>query len=225
MPCDEKPSLRVTLPNEDSDLRRILRRPFELRLAVEVLEQEPYRRFHPVPFELPQTYLVYYRGGDDGSVLVHLRMCMGGEVGDYLIGRDTHTHGSADGFSSYLPGDHVRVAGIQPSEELKNSDLEIGGGVSVEAVVCFYDDEAGGVLGCGGERGAETGGVGGESCGEASGGEGRGGRRGLIDYSEVAKVEEHLDLGGGEICFGVREAEFEGAEHEEEGEYVDGIHV
>ena len=52
-----------------------------------------------------------------------------------------------------------------------------------------------------------------------------GGGGGLVDDAEVAEVEEHLGLGGGEVGFAVGEAEFEGAEGEEEGEDVDFVHV
>ena len=52
-----------------------------------------------------------------------------------------------------------------------------------------------------------------------------GGGGGLVDYTEVAEVLEHLGLGGGEVCFAVGEAEFEGTEGEEEGEDVDFVHV
>lgn len=46
-----------------------------------------------------------------------------------------------------------------------------------------------------------------------------------MDDAEVAKVVEHLDLRGGQGCFAVVLAEFEAAEHEEEGEDVHGVHL
>lgn len=46
-----------------------------------------------------------------------------------------------------------------------------------------------------------------------------------MDYAEVGKVLEHLGLRWGEVCAGVGGAEFEGAEHEEEGEDVYFVHV
>ncbi len=59
-----------------------------------------------------------------------------------MIGCDAHADGAADGFAGDFAGDHVRVAGYEAGEELEDGDLEVGGGVGVDAVVCFYDDEA-----------------------------------------------------------------------------------
>ncbi len=59
-----------------------------------------------------------------------------------MIGCDAHAYSAADGFAGDFPGDHVRVAGYEAGEELENGDLEVGGGIGVDAVVCFYDDEA-----------------------------------------------------------------------------------
>ena len=59
-----------------------------------------------------------------------------------MIGRDTHGYSAADGFAGYFPRDHVRVAGYEAGEELEDGDLEVGGGVGVDAVVCFDDNEA-----------------------------------------------------------------------------------
>ena len=47
----------------------------------------------------------------------------------------------------------------------------------------------------------------------------------MVDDAEVAEVLEHLRLGGREVGFAVWEAKFERAEHEEEGEDVDFVHV
>ena len=145
-----------------------------------------------------------------------------------MVGGDAHGDGAADGFAGDFAGEHVWVAGEEAGEELEDGDLEGGGGVGVDAVVCFDDDEAGfcGVGTGGGEGGgAEAVGVGGEGCGEAGGVEVGGGRGGLVDDAEVGEVLEHLGLRGGEVCFAVGEAEFEGAEGEEEGEDVDFVHI
>jgi len=77
-----------------------------------------------------------------------------------------------------------------------------------------------------GGDGAEGGAVGGQGCGEAGRVEaGGGGVVVLVDDAEVAEVVEHLDLRGRQGRFAVVLAELEAAEHEEEGEDVDGVHV
>ena len=47
----------------------------------------------------------------------------------------------------------------------------------------------------------------------------------MVDDAEIAKIFEHVGLGLREFAFTVWEAKFEGAEHEEEREYVNFIHV
>lgn len=74
-----------------------------------------------------------------------------GQVRYDLVGRDAHTDGFADGFAGDFAGDHIGVADLEAGEELQNGDLQVGGGVGVDAVVGFDDDEAGGVGG--GSRG------------------------------------------------------------------------
>lgn len=153
-----------------------------------------------------------------------------GEKADDLFTCNPHDHRAPDGFPRDFAGDHVRVPCGEAGEELQNSDLQLRGCIGVDAVVGLDDDEAfavggaeGGVKACGG--GAEGAGVRGEGCGEAGGVEARGGEGALVDDAEVGKVVKHLELGGGEGRFGVVLAEFEAAEHEEEGEDVDGVHV
>ena len=46
-----------------------------------------------------------------------------------------------------------------------------------------------------------------------------------MNDAEIAEVEEHLGLGWGQVCFGVGKAELEGAQHKEEGEDVNSVHV
>ena len=160
---------------------------------------------------------------------------MRGEEGDDLLRGDAHADGAADGFARDFARDHVWVAGVEADEELEDGNLELAGGVGVDSVVCFDDDEAfasvagGGGEGVGGEIGegaaAEGAGVGGEGCGETGRVEGGGGWGGLEDYTKVAQIEKHLGLSGGECGFVVGLAEFEGAEHEEEGEDVDRVHA
>lgn len=153
-----------------------------------------------------------------------------GEEADDLLARDPQAHGASDGFPGDFAGDHVRVPCGEAGEELQDGDLQLRGCVSVDAVVGLDDDEAfavggaeGGVEARGG--GAQGAGVGGEGRGEAGGVEAGGGGGVLVDDAEVGEVVEHLELGGGERCFAVVLAEFEAAEHEEEGEDVDGVHV
>ena len=47
----------------------------------------------------------------------------------------------------------------------------------------------------------------------------------MVYDAEIAEIFEHVGLGLREFGFAVWEAKFEGAEHEEEGEYVNFIHV
>lgn len=77
-----------------------------------------------------------------------------------MVSGDAHGDSTADGFASEFPGDHVGVAGRQPGEEFEEGDLEVRGGVGVDTVVGLDDDEAAGLVGCGGEGGAEASGVG-----------------------------------------------------------------
>ena len=47
----------------------------------------------------------------------------------------------------------------------------------------------------------------------------------MVDDAEIAEIFEHVGLGLREFGFAVGEAKFEGAEHEEEREYVNFVHV
>ena len=105
--------------------------------------------------------------------------------------------------------------------------MEGRGGVGVDAVVCFDDEEAGGVGGGGADFGgnaAECAGVGSEGCGKAGGVEVGGVGTGLVHYAKIVEISEHLDLGFCQVRFAVGLAEFEAAEHEEEGKDVYGVH-
>ena len=155
---------------------------------------------------------------------------MGAEEADDLLARDTHTHSPADGFTSNFAGDHIWVASGEASEELQDGDLQLGGSVGVDAVICLDDDEAliavcrtqGVVEACGST--AEGARVRGKGCGKASGVEARRLGARLIDYAKVPKIFEHLKLGRGESSFAVILTEFEATEHKQEREYVDWIH-
>ncbi len=153
-------------------------------------------------------------------------MGVGGEIAYDLIARDAHADGPADGFAGHFSGDHVGIAGYEAGEELEDGDLEIGGGIGVDTVISFDDDEAS-VLVCGGSEGgrAEATGVGGKGGGETGGVEVVGVRRGLVDDAEISKIIQHVDLSLREFGFTVREAEFKGAEHEKESKHVDFVHV
>lgn len=91
---------------------------------------------------------------------------MGGEIAYDLVARDAHADGAADRLAGHFAGDHVRIACYEAGEELQDGDLEVGGGVGVDAVVGFDDNEPAVFLGGGSEgRGAEAAGVGGEGSG------------------------------------------------------------
>lgn len=126
---------------------------------------------------------------------------MRGQKADDLIARDAHAHRAADGLACDFAGYHVRVAGREPAEELQDGDLQLRGGVSVEAVVRLDDNEALAVGGAesvfkSGGYAAEGAGVGCEGRGETSRVETAGGGGWLVDYAKVTEVFEHLDLGG-----------------------------
>lgn len=142
---------------------------------------------------------------------------MRGEIAYDLIARDAHADGAADGLARHFSGDHVWVPRYEAGEELQDGDLEVGRCVGVDAVVGFDDDEAAVLVrgGCEG-GGAEAAGVGGEGGGEAGWVEVAGVRGGLVYDAEITEIFYHVDLGVRELRFTVWEAEFEGAEHEEE---------
>ena len=142
MPRDEELPLPIMPPHQHPNLLRVPTRRLKLRLCVEILEQEPHRRLHPIPFQLPQPDLVDHRGGKHRLVLGHLRMGVGGEVAYDLVARDAHADGAADGLAGDFSGDHVWIARYEAGEELQDGDLEVGGGVGVDSVVGLYDDEA-----------------------------------------------------------------------------------
>ena len=195
MPRDEKLPLPLMLPHQNANLLRIPTGGLELRLREEILEQEPDRRLHAIPLQLPQADLVDDRGRKRGLLLGHLRVGVGGEVADDLVARDAHADGSPDGFARYFSRDHVGVAGDEAGEEAEDGDLEVRGRVGVDAVVGFDDDEAAVFVGGGGEGGGtEAAGVGGEGGGEAGWVEVGGVRGFLVDDAEVAEVLEHLGL-------------------------------
>ena len=202
MSGNEKHPPRLILPHQHPNLLGIPTRGLILGRTDEILEQEPHRRFHALALDLPQSDLIDHRRRQDRVVLPHLRVRVRGQETDDLIARDAHAHGATDGLARDFAGDHVGVAGREAAEELQDGDLELRGGVSVNAVVGLDDDEAFAVGGAhsgfepGGDA-AEGAGVGGEGRGEAGGVEAAGGRGGLVDDAEVAEVFEHLDLCGG----------------------------
>ena len=110
--------------------------------------------------------------------------------------------------------------------------MEGGGCVGVDPIVGFDDHEAFVVVVGGAKGGVETGGGAAESarvrgqggC-QPSGVVAIGVRGVLVDDAEISEVEEHLELGVGEVGFAVALAELEAAEHEEEGKDVDAIHT
>ena len=53
MSCNEKLPLPLMFPHQDANLLRIPTRRLKLHLRIEILEQIPHRRFHPIPFQLP----------------------------------------------------------------------------------------------------------------------------------------------------------------------------
>jgi hypothetical protein len=163
-----------------------------------------------------------------------------GEVGDDLVGVDAVAERPSHGLAGDVSGHHVREPGPEVHKEVENRDLERRVRVRVHAVVGLQDDEpatrtatatatehvtlADGVV-HGGGGGAAGAGVGGEGGGETGGVEAAGGGLALIDEAVVAQVLEHLDLSGAEGGEGVVAAELERAEHEDEVEDVDGVHL
>ena len=115
---DEELALRLLLPDQDANLLGVPTGGLELGLGVEVLEQEADGGLHAVAFELPKADLVDDRGREDGLVLGHLRVGVGGEVADDLVARDAHADGAPDRLPRHFAGDHVRVARHEAGEEL-----------------------------------------------------------------------------------------------------------
>ena len=183
--------------------------------------------------------LIEHGGGEDGEdfpgvggggfrlcqlgVPPHLRVGVGGEVGDYLVGGDANFDGTLDGLFGHFASDEVGVAGAEVGEEGEEGGLQWGGGVGVDAVVGFDYDEAVGVGGGGGgEGGGQAGvaagaggvGVGGQCCGQAGWVEvGRVGG-GLVDDAEVGEVREDSELVFVQMGFAVGLAELEGGDEE-----------
>ena len=180
---------------------------------------------------------------------LHLRVRVGGQVADDLVGGDAGRDGALDTGFADLAGYEVGVSGLEVREEGEEGGLQGRRGVGVEAVVGFDDEEAlgcvgdgsggPGVRGCfergrgvgegsGGEVGG-GGGFGGKSCGEAGGIEvvgwgGASGVEGLVNDAEVGEILKDAALGRVEVGGGVGEAELEGGDEEEEGEDSDFGH-
>ena len=121
-------------------------------------------------------------------------MCVRAQEADDLLARDAHAHSATDGFTSNFARNHVWVPSADAGEEVEDGDLQLRGGVGVDAIVSLDDDEsliticgAEGVVETCGDA-AEGTGVGCEGRGEARRVEARGLGAGLVDYSEVAKV-------------------------------------
>lgn len=75
-----------------------------------------------------------------------------------MVGGDALAEGALDGGFGEFAGCEVWVAGAEGGEEGEEGDLQRGGGVGVEAVVGFYDYEAGGGGGTGSSRVCDVGG-------------------------------------------------------------------
>ena len=88
-----------------------------------------------------------------------------GEETDNLLARDAHSDGAADGLACDFTGDHVGISRLEVDEELEDGDLQVRGGVGVDAVVCLDDDEAVAVGGAEGAVEAGGGGAQGASVG------------------------------------------------------------
>ncbi len=88
---------------------------------------------------------------------------MGVEVADDLITGNTHRDGATDGITSNLARYHIGIASGKAGEKLQDSDLELGGCVSVDAVIGLDDDEAFSLAGA--ESVVEAGGYAAEGAG------------------------------------------------------------
>ena len=142
-PRNEKFPITILPPHQHANLLGVSAWRLILCLIVELLEQEPPSRFHPVTLKLPQPYLIDYgRRQDSGILAVHLGMCVHGQVGDNLIAGDAHAHRFPDGIPGDFASHHVRILGRKAGEETEDGELQFRGGVGVDSVIRFYDDEA-----------------------------------------------------------------------------------
>lgn len=142
MPRHEKRSPRIILPHQHPNLLCIPTRRLILGRTHKVLEQESHRGFHALTLDLPKSDLVDDCRWQDRVVLLHLRVRVRGQKTDDLIARDTHAHRAADGLPRDFAGHHIGVTSRKTAEELQDGDLQLRGGVSVDAVVCLNDNEA-----------------------------------------------------------------------------------
>lgn len=218
MPSYKKTSLRIAPPDQNTDFISISHDRVILSGGGEVFEQKAGGSFHPLVLYLPKPDLIDDRGWQDGHLLAHLRVGVGLQIADDLVGGDAVLDGAADALAGDAAGDHVRVAGGQLREEGQDGDLQRRRCVCVEAVVGLDDDEALAPRGGGGVEaagdGAESGRVGcqgrGEACGEDLGGRGRV----HVYQAEVREIGEHGPLRVAQHAGAVGQAELEGAEHE-----------
>ncbi len=142
MPRHEEAPLGVALPDQHANLIRIPHDALVLGQGGEVLEEEARRRLHPLVLDLPQADLIHDRGRQDRQRLAHLRVRVGLQVADDLVGGDAVLDGAADAVARDAPGDHVGEARGELGEEAQDGDLQGRRGVCVQAVVGLDDDEA-----------------------------------------------------------------------------------
>ena len=61
-----------------------------------------------------------------------------------MVDRDAYADTAADRHTGYFSGDYVWIGYYDASGKLQNGDLEVGGGVGVDAVVSHVDIEISG---------------------------------------------------------------------------------
>ncbi len=222
---DKQTTFWFVVPYEDAELAGVVAHLCKVGLAGKVGEERAEVLLHAVLFALPETNLVRDRDGEERIVAVHLEVGVVGEVGDDLLCGDAVGERRLDRVARDGADDEVGKARLDGDKEREHGDAQRIRGVSVEAIVGLEDNVAA-LLGLGAVGGEERSGGGrGECGGEAGGIEAAARRLALVHEPVVAKVLEHVQLRFGQLLGGVVASELETAEHEEEGEHLDQIHV
>ncbi|KAI3477837.1 hypothetical protein L1887_60346 [Cichorium endivia] len=198
---DKQTTFWLVVPYEDAELAGVVAHLCKVGLAGEVGEERAEVLLDAVLFALPESNLVRDGDGEEGIVAVHLEVGVVGEVGDDLLCGDAVGERRLDRVACDGADEEVGEARLDGDKEREDGDAE----------------RVGGVGGSGGGRG--------EGGGEAGGVEAAAGRLALVHEAVVTKVLEHVELRLGQLLGGVVASELETAEHKEEGEHLDQIHV
>lgn len=75
-------------------------------------------------------------------MFAHLRVSVGSQIRDNLVGSDTHLYGAAHRLAGNFAGDQVGKAVFKCSEKCNKRDLQRRRGICIQSVVCFDDDES-----------------------------------------------------------------------------------